>query len=175
MAQRMTDNQYELNVLHQTSALELRRKLLRNLTKRQLELELSVYDLRTKRMKTKLQRFFNSTPTRHAFARLMTLASYRVNDDPNFMGYTKTDASKILHISLQSCATLFDTTLANKWIEAHNLGGGVNSSKRGYIATKELVHASELYVDSFFQITSSSLIQNWQNLRQFDQITTSQL
>ena len=86
----MTNNQYAITVLHQTSALELRRKLLQNLTKRQLELELSLHNLRIERMKTKLQRFFNSTPTRHAFARLMTLGAYRVNDDPNFIGYTKT-------------------------------------------------------------------------------------
>jgi hypothetical protein len=171
----MTNNQYAITVLHQTSALELRRKLLQNLTKRQLELELSLHNLRIERMKTKLQRFFNSTPTRHAFARLMTLGAYRVNDDPNFIGYTKTDASKILHISLQSCSTLFDTTLASKWIERYNPEGEVNSSKQGYIASEELVHASELYVDTFFQITSSDLIQNWQNLRQFDKITTTYL
>ena len=105
----------------------------------------------------------------------MTLGAYRVNDDPNFIGYTKTAASKILHISLQSCSTLFDTTLACKWIEKHNPEGGGNSSKQGYIASAELVHASELYVDAFFQITSSDLIQNWQNLRQFDEITTTHL
>jgi hypothetical protein len=96
----------------------------------------------------------------------MTLGAYRITNDPNFIGYTKTDASKILHISLQSCSTLFDTTLASKWIENSSPG-------KGYIATDELVHASELYVDKFFQITSSDLIQNWQNLRQFDKITSS--
>ena len=156
-----------------TSALELRSKLLKNLTVRQMELELNVYDLRQTRMKTKLQRFFNSTPARHAFARLMTLGAYQVKDNPDFMGYSRTDASNILHISLQSCSTLFDTTLANNWIKEYKSEEGGGSSKKRYIAEPELVKASELYVDKFFQITSSDLIQNWANLRQFDEITES--
>lgn len=76
--------------------------------------QVELYQVRNQRMDNPIQRYFNSTPTRNTFARMMFLA---YQDDK--LHYTKAKISRELFITRQAASQMVDDCLAEGWIEAH--------------------------------------------------------
>lgn len=72
--------------------------------------QILLYQCRQTRMNTPLQRYFNSTPARNAFARVMFVAAH------DNTVYTKTGISRILHITRQATALMIDDCIAEGWV-----------------------------------------------------------
>ena len=93
---------------------------------------LSIYKARQTRMDNAIHRYFNSTPVRNTFARLMFIAA---NVKSN---YTKKKIAEELHISWQAAHIMVEECLEAGWIER---------SEHGFFATEELVQAHYRYVE----------------------------
>jgi len=76
--------------------------------------QIELYRGRNQRMDNPIQRYFNSTPTRNTFARMMFLAN---QDDK--LHYTKSVIARELFITRQAASLMVDDCLAEGWIEAY--------------------------------------------------------
>ena len=94
--------------------------------------QIGIHKARQTRMNTDIQRYFNSTPARNAFARFMCLATY-----DNAL-YKKSNIAEVLCISRQAAHTMVEECLNAGWIE--------RVKDEGYRATEELVWGMEDYV-----------------------------
>ena len=74
------------------------------------QLEIKLYQARIDRMTSKSQRYFNSTPLRNAFARMMVYSKY-VNSF-----YTISEIVKELRTNRQSVSTMVDECSKEGWI-----------------------------------------------------------
>lgn len=125
--------------------------------------QVSIHKARQTRMNTDIQRYFNSTTTRNAFARLMSLATY----DKTL--YTKTNIHTELHITRQAAHVMVEECLDAGWIECRSQSRG----SKGYRATERLVLAMEDYVQQHYELISEHYsleallaLQNYRKLRQ---------
>ncbi len=84
--------------------------------------QLRLYQGRNQRQNDAIQRYFNSTPARNAFARMMFVA----NKEDNSL-YTKSLIARELHITRQAASLMVDDCLAEGWIEAN--GNGYKASQ----------------------------------------------
>ncbi len=109
--------------------------------------QLGIYQIRQERMDTDIQRYFNSTPTRNVFARLMCLATY-----DNTL-YTKTNIATELLMSRQAAHVMVEECLDAGWIEH----GGECCGGKGYSATERLVWAMENYVQRHFELLAEGM------------------
>jgi hypothetical protein len=75
--------------------------------------QIELYRGRNQRMDNPIQRYFNSTPTRNTFARMMFLA---YQDD--MLVYTKAEISRQLFITRQAASQMIEDCLAEGWVEA---------------------------------------------------------
>ena len=121
--------------------------------------QLGIYQIRQTRMDTDIQRYFNSTPVRNAFARLMCLAAYT-----NSL-YTKTNIATELHITRQAAHVMVDECLDAGWIERPN--------DEGYRGTERLVWGMDDYTHKHLELLEDdkcfhalSALKNYQKLRQ---------
>lgn len=96
--------------------------------------EMTVYNYRLTRMTNKVQRYFNSTPTRNALARVLCLSTY-VNQP-----YTKTEISEQLGVSRQAVHDLIEECIAEGWAELAK-----PESRKRYRASPTLIEAGEDY------------------------------
>ena len=85
--------------------------------KQNAEFEIELYTCRKARMDTKIQRYFNSTPLRNVFARLMVACYYE--NKPRDISYL---ASKIL-VTRQAISTLVKECEAEKYIIVRRQSG----------------------------------------------------
>ena len=99
-------------------------------------LQLKIYQARATRMNTPLQRYFNSTATRNAFAKMMFFSAYVKSD------YTKTQISKELFITRQAAHTMVEECLASGWVELCEKGRSPT-----YKASQPLIEAHMIYTD----------------------------
>ena len=118
--------------------------------------QIRLYQGRNERKDDAIQRYFNSTPARNAFARMMFVAYY----DDNSL-YTKAEISRQLFITRQAASQMVDDCLAEGWIEA---------TENGYKASQTLADKVMNYVE--FHI--STLVQNpvpdlYMSLRSYQQ------
>ena len=74
--------------------------------------QIELYRGRNQRQGDAIQRYFNSTPVRHAFARMMFLAN---RDDK--LHYTKSEIARQLSITRQAASVMVDDCLAEGWVE----------------------------------------------------------
>ena len=125
--------------------------------------QVGIHKARQTRMDTDIQRYFNSTPARNAFARLMCLATY-----DNTL-YTKALISKELHITRQAAHVMVEECLDAGWIEY----GGEWQGGKGYRATERLVWGMENYVQRHVELIDEGksleallALQNYRKLRQ---------
>ena len=96
--------------------------------------EMSLYHGRQTRLNGAMQRYFNSTPTKNAFARLMYIAS-------NVKSlYTKTAISKELHITRQAAHQMVNECLDAGWIVVDEDGRTPT-----YKASETLINGVKLY------------------------------
>lgn len=121
--------------------------------------QLGIYQIRQTRMDTDIQRYFNSTPVRNAFSRLMCLATYTKSL------YTKTNIATELHTSRQAAHVMADECLDAGWIERPN--------GEGYRATESLVWAMDDYTHKHLELFEDdkcfhalSALLNYRKLRQ---------
>lgn len=84
-----------------------------------LEIEMATHKARQTRLKSKAQRYFNSTPLRNAFARWMTYAVYANR------WYTITELVDDMHSNRQSIATIINECEAEDWIEVKRTSNSV--------------------------------------------------
>ena len=110
--------------------------------------QIGVHKARQTRMATDIQRYFNSTPARNAFAKLMSLATY-----DNTL-YTKAKVSKELHITRQAAHVMVNECLDAGWIEY----GGSCCGNKGYRATERLVEAMENYANRHMEMIEETNI-----------------
>lgn len=110
--------------------------------------QVGIHNARQTRMDTDIQRYFNSTPARNAFARLMSLATY----DKTL--YTKALISKELHITRQAAHVMVQECLDAGWIEH----GGQCCGGKGYRATERLVWAMENYAHRHMEMIEETKI-----------------
>lgn len=104
--------------------------------------QVGIHKARQTRMDTPIQRYFNSTPARNAFARLMCLATY----DKTL--YIKSNIAKELHITRQAAHVMVEECLDAGWIEfAGEYCGG-----KGYRATEHLIWGMENYVQRHLEM-----------------------
>ena len=109
--------------------------------------ELSVHRHRQTRMNNKVQRYFNSTPTRNALARVLCLATY-VNQP-----YTKTEISEQLGVSRQAVHDLIEECIAAGWAELAK-----PESRKRYRASPTLIKAGEDYAKFNFETVQNSKV-----------------
>ena len=74
--------------------------------------QIELYRGRNERQADAIQRYFNSTPVRNTFARMMFLAN---RDDK--LHYTKSEIARQLHITRQAASVMVDDCLAEGWVE----------------------------------------------------------
>ena len=110
--------------------------------------QVGIHKARQTRMDTDIQRYFNSTPARNAFARLMCLATY------DKALYTKAVISKELHITRQAAHVMVEECLDAGWIEY----GGECCLGKGYRATEPLVFAMENYAHRHMEMVEETKI-----------------
>ena len=84
-----------------------------------LEIEMATHKARQTRLKSKAQRYFNSTPLRNAFARWMTYAVYANR------WYTITDLVDDMHSNRQSISTIINECEAEDWIDVKRTSNSV--------------------------------------------------
>ena len=120
--------------------------------------QVGIHQARQTRMDTDIQRYFNSTPTRNAFARLMSLAAY----DKTL--YTKSNIADELFMSRQAAHTMTDECLDAGWIERPNV--------EGYRGTQSLIWAMENYIQRHLELIDEGkslegllALQNYRKLR----------
>ena len=97
--------------------------------------ELEMHTRRHTAMDTKMQRYFNSTPTKNALARLLCLAAYENQH------YTKNQISEALFITRQAAHILIQDCMAEGWAQSDGKARNI-----GYMATSELIGGMEKYV-----------------------------
>jgi len=122
--------------------------------------QIELYQGRNQRQNDAIQRYFNSTPARNAFARMMFLAYH---DDKSL--YTKAEIARELFITRQAASQMIEDCLAEGWIEAHCEG-----KTTCYKASQTLADKVMNYVE--FHI--STLVQNpvpdlYMSLRSYQQ------
>ena len=84
--------------------------------------QVELYRGRNQRKDDAIQRYFNSTPARNTFARMMFLA---YQDDK--LVYTKSEIARQLFITRQAASQMVDDCLAEGWVEAQ--GNGYKASQ----------------------------------------------
>ena len=121
--------------------------------------ELTVHQYRQTRMNNKIQRYFNSTPTRNALARVLCLATY-VNQP-----YTKTQIAEQLSVSRQAAHDLVEECLAEGWAELCDCPG------KHYKASPALIEAGENYARfNFGTVRDSGVVNAYQALASFQKL-----
>lgn len=98
--------------------------------------QIHTYQGRNQRKIDAIQRYFNSTPARNIFARMMFLAY----QDDNLV-YTKSAIARELFITRQAASQMVDDCIAEGWVEA---------SGNGYKATQVIADRWMDYVDFHF-------------------------
>ena len=97
--------------------------------------ELKIYQARIDRLDTKMQRYFNSTPIRNAFASLMVIGAC------NNKSYTITEIVNNLRSNRQSISTMVDECKKEGWIIVSKNGNKVQCK-----ASEELVKGFHDYM-----------------------------
>jgi hypothetical protein len=118
----------------------IERRLFREFSRAVCKYQIEIHARRHTAMDTKIQRYFNSTPTKNTLARLLSLAFY---DNRH---YTKNEISEALFITRQAAHILIQDCLDEGWAQSDG-----KARNRGYMATPELIGGMENYVQHHFE------------------------
>ncbi len=116
--------------------------------------QIELYRGRNQRMNNPIQRYFNSTPARNAFARMMFLA---YQDDK--LVYTKTEISRQLFITRQAASQMVDDCLAEGWVEAQG-----NGYKASQALADKVMNYVEFHIDT---LTRNPVTDLYMSLRHY--------
>ena len=124
-----------------------------------LEIEMGMHQARQTRMLNKVQRYFNSTPIRNAFARWMTYGVYTSRF------YTITELVKEMHSNRQTISTMINECEASGFVIVKRVGATVSCQ-----ATALLVEKMEDYCEWRKELTKSTIGTAYNNLVQFEKL-----
>lgn len=141
------------------SANEIHQFLIDQYVKKTMEIEMATHRSRQTRMDNKVQRYFNSTPLRNAFARWMTYAVYANR------WYTITELVDDMHSNRQSIATMINECEAEEWVQVIRTSNSVKCR-----ATPELVEKSVEYCMWRKEITKSTIGTAFNALYNFEKL-----
>lgn len=122
-----------------------------------LEIEMSVHQARQTRGNNKVQRYFNSTPIKNAFARWMVYGAYTSKF------YTISELVKEMHSNRQTISTMVNECEAEGYIIVKREGATVSCQ-----AKPLLVEAMEVYCEWRKELTKSTIGTAYNNLVQFE-------
>ena len=141
----------------QRSTEDIHNYLLLKYRKKVMEVEMKVFQARQTRMKDKLQRYFNSTPLRNAFARWMVFAFY----DKSF--YTITQLTKEMYTSRQTVSAMIDECEKEGYITVIRKGKTVKCQ-----AAQPLIDKSNDYCEWRKWITKNTIGKAYYDLILFE-------
>jgi len=124
-----------------------------------LEIEMGVHQARQTRMENKVQRYFNSTPIKNAFARWMTYGVYTNKF------YTISEIVKEMHSNRQTISTMISECEAEGFIVVKREGKTVSCQ-----ATDLLVEKMQDYCEWRKELTQSTIGTAYNNLVQFEKL-----
>ena len=151
-------NQIYKNVIN-NSAKEIHQFLLDEYVKKTMEIEMFTHKARQTRMNNKVQRYFNSTPLRNAFARWMTYAVYANR------WYSITELVDDMHSNRQSIATIINECEAEGWVQVKRTRNSVQCR-----ATPELVDKTVEYCMWRKEISTSTIGTAFNALCEFEKL-----
>ena len=146
------------------SANEIHQFLLDEYVLKTLEIEMSTHKARQTRMDNKVQRYFNSTPLRNAFARWMVYAVYANR------WYTITELVDDMHSNRQSISTIINECEAENWIIVIRTSNSVKCR-----ASAELTEKMVKYCMWRKEITKSTIGTAFNALYNFEQLMQTNL
>ena len=129
------------------------------LIKANCNVEIEVFVSRLTRRTTRLQRYFNSTPLRQTFARILVLAKC-VNKH-----YTISEVAKKLETTRQSISILVNETEEEGWAEVVRQGNRVQ-----FQATDELYQAHKEYVKWRMMLSQKYIGQQYTKMFEFEKL-----
>ena len=115
--------------------------------KRLCEVEIEIYKSRILRMDTEAQQYFNSSPLKNVFARVMTIS--RLTGKARSI----TQLASILLVSRQAISTIVSECLDKQWIKLVEIRG----REKTYYGTSLLVTATNKYVDYVYHLNDKNL------------------
>jgi len=151
MVDKNQPNTVSIDDIHHHLVMDYRMKI--------LEIEMGVHQARQTRMLNKVQRYFNSTPIKNAFARWMTYAVYTNRF------YTITELVNEMHSNRQTISTMINECEAEEYIIVKRVGSTVSCQ-----ATPLLVEKMEEYCLWRKELTKSTIGTAYNNLVQFEKL-----
>ena len=122
-----------------------------------MEVEMRVFQARQTRMLNKIQRYFNSTPLRNAFARWMVYAYY----EKKF--YSISYLAKQMHTNRQTISKILRECEQEEYIVVQRFGKTVSCQ-----ASVSLVEKSNDYTDWRKELTKSTIGKAYNDLIHFE-------
>ena len=157
-----------MNEIHkriiENSASDIHKHLLKQYFKKTCEIEMALYQARQTRMDNKVQRYFNSTPLRNAFARWMTYAVYANR------WYTITQLVDDMKSNRQSISTMIQECEAEDWIIVKRTSNLVRCR-----ASALLVEKTEDYCLWRKTLTKSTIGSAYNALNNFEKLMQTNL
>ena len=147
-------NQPNTNSVH-----DIHHHLLMDYRMKIVEIEMGVHQARQTRMMNKVQRYFNSTPIKNAFARWMTYAVYTNRF------YTISELVNEMHSNRQTISTMINECEAEGYIIVKREGATVSCQ-----AKPLLVEKMEEYCEWRKELTKSTIGTAYNNLVQFEKL-----
>ena len=141
------------------SAQDIHNHLLSDYRMKILEVEMGVHQARQTRMMNNVQRYFNSTPIRNAFARWMTYATYTSKY------YTITELVNEMHSNRQTISSIINDCEAEGYIVVKRECATVACQ-----ASQILVEKMEDYCEWRKELTQSTIGTAYNNLVQFEKL-----
>ena len=127
-------------------------------------LEMRTHQVRQNRMNNKVQRYFNSTPIRNAFARWMTYATYTNRT------YTIAELVDEISSNRQTISDIVKDCEAEGWISVDR-----RDNRADCKATSTLVEKFEDYCDHRRQVVTDIIAVAYTQLRNFEQTMSIEL
>ena len=139
------------------SSEDIYNHLLLEYRKRVMEVEMRVFQARQTRMLNKIQRYFNSTPLRNAFARWMVYAYY----ENSF--YSISYLVEQMHTNRQTVSKIISECEKEEYIKVERNGKTVSCQ-----ASNSLVEKSNDYTDWRKELTKSTIGKAYNDLVHFE-------
>ena len=133
---------------------DIEQKILSDYAQALAKWQIELYRGRNERKDDAIQRYFNSTPTRNTFARMMFIA---YQDDNSL--YTKAEIARQLFITRQAASQMVEDCLAEGWIEANG-----NGYKASQTLADKVMNYVEFHIDT---LTRNPVTDLYMSLRHY--------
>ena len=129
--------------------------------------QVELYRGRNERKDDAIQRYFNSTPARNTFARMMFIAH---QDDK--LHYTKSEIARQLFITRQAASQMIGDCLAEGWIEAR-CEGKTNCYKASQTLADKVMDYVDFHISTLKQIPVTDLYMSLRHYQRAQDIKAS--